>query len=359
MASSSEDEEYSSLAEEETALALTTGAVDTAMHGTSEEEEDNDEESLDPAERRRQRMEAAASRPPIYNTEALHEKLEDISWPSEAAWDESMVITGEDASMVEDVDDDLTRELAFYNQALDAAKTAVQRLDKSGKRWQRPPDYYAEMVKSDEHMARVKSQLMREQTQIAEAQERRKQRDQKRYAKQVMAERLKEKAQTKKAGVASITKLRKQRQRDGFAGELDMDAELARPGTGRKPAMAPGQRIRPGERSVGKKREAKNEKYGFGGRKRLQKQNDASSAADMDTFKQGRYNDGFGGRGGRGGRGASGRGVGRGGRGARGGGGRSFGRGGGSPDGVSRGGVKKGGQSRPGKARRQAAKKGL
>ena len=130
--------------------------------------------------------------------------------------------------MVEDVDDDLTRELAFYNQvqrsascsnihlsatmwvhdvaeaaaqkpglksqeqrwlaahqaetvkanalssmqALDAAKTAVQRLDKSGKRWQRPPDYYAEMVKSDEHMARVKSQLMREQTQIAEAQER-------------------------------------------------------------------------------------------------------------------------------------------------------------------------------------------
>ena len=27
-----------------------------------------------------------------------------------------MVVTGEDASMVEDVDDDLTRELAFYNQ---------------------------------------------------------------------------------------------------------------------------------------------------------------------------------------------------------------------------------------------------
>lgn len=77
---------------------------------------------------------------------------------------------------------------------------------------------------------------------------RRKQREQKRYAKQVQAERLKEKAQVKKAGVASITKLRKQRQRDGFAGELDMDAELAGPGPGlgSKPAMAPGQRIRPG-----------------------------------------------------------------------------------------------------------------
>ena len=57
-------------------------------------------------------------------------------------------------------------------QALDAAKIAVQRLEKDGKKWQRPADYYAQMVKSDEHMARVKSQLMHEQTQIAEAQER-------------------------------------------------------------------------------------------------------------------------------------------------------------------------------------------
>ena len=61
-----------------------------------------------------------------------------------------------------------------------------------------------------------------------------------------MAERVKEKVQAKKAGVASITKLRKQRQRDGFAGELDLDAELAGPGARRKPAMTPGQRIRPG-----------------------------------------------------------------------------------------------------------------
>ena len=65
---------------QETALALTTGVVGAATH--DDDEEDNDEESMDPAERRRRRMEAAASRPPIYNTEALHEKLEDISWPS-------------------------------------------------------------------------------------------------------------------------------------------------------------------------------------------------------------------------------------------------------------------------------------
>ena len=34
-----------------------------------------------------------------------------------------------------------------------------------------------------------------------------------------------------------------------------------------------------------KRREAKNSKFGFGGRKRLNKQNDAFSAASMDSYK--------------------------------------------------------------------------
>ena len=46
---------------------------------------------------------------------------------------------------------------------------------------------------------------------------------------------------------------------------------------------------------MSKKREAKDSKFGFGGRKRLGKQNDASSAADMGGFRQGNFDDGFGG----------------------------------------------------------------
>ncbi len=42
-----------------------------------------------------------------------------------------------------------------------------------------------------------------------------------------------------------MRRLRKQRARDGFAGELDMEKELAR-GPGGKTPMNPGQRIRPG-----------------------------------------------------------------------------------------------------------------
>lgn len=40
-------------------------------------------------------------------------------------------------------------------QALAAAQTAIRRFEAAGVPWLRPYDYYAEMVKSDEHMAKV------------------------------------------------------------------------------------------------------------------------------------------------------------------------------------------------------------
>lgn len=55
-------------------------------------------------------------RPSIYNAAGLLEKLEDIAWTSEAPWDEAQVVTASSAEQVEDVDDDLARELSFYNQ---------------------------------------------------------------------------------------------------------------------------------------------------------------------------------------------------------------------------------------------------
>lgn len=60
--------------------------------------------------------EAGEKRPPIYNVDAIHDALEDIAWVEEADWNESLAITSAEATQVEDVDDDLGRELAFYNQ---------------------------------------------------------------------------------------------------------------------------------------------------------------------------------------------------------------------------------------------------
>jgi rRNA-processing protein EBP2 len=55
-----------------------------------------------------------------------------------------------------DIDDDLSRELAFYKQALDAAQEARTKLLAEGVPFGRPSDYFAEMIKDDEHMEKVR-----------------------------------------------------------------------------------------------------------------------------------------------------------------------------------------------------------
>ena|ERR1700738_22793 len=54
-----------------------------------------------------------------------------------------------------DINDDLQRELAFYKQALDAAVEGRRNLLAEGISFSRPADYFAEMVKDDEHMEKV------------------------------------------------------------------------------------------------------------------------------------------------------------------------------------------------------------
>jgi hypothetical protein len=55
----------------------------------------------------------------------------------------------------QDVDDDLKRELAFYDIALAGVRDCQEMCRSSGTPYQRPPDYYAEMVKTDDHMLKV------------------------------------------------------------------------------------------------------------------------------------------------------------------------------------------------------------
>eukprot|EP00878_Enallax_costatus_P021073 GHUV01022294.1.p1 GENE.GHUV01022294.1~~GHUV01022294.1.p1 ORF type:complete len:344 (+),score=146.69 GHUV01022294.1:239-1270(+) len=337
----SDDEQQRIDIPELAAAAAHKAAGYAAAHADDSEAEDDDEEDEPDSDDEEAAAAAAggtATRRHIYNADALHEKLEDMSWIDEQPWEESLVITAAQQTQVNDVDDDLGRELAFYNQALSATVEAISRFQAAGKPWLRPADYYAEMVKSDEQMAKIKDRLMYEQQLIDQAAERRKAREQKEYAKQVQAEKQKERAQEKKKNIQQVQQLRKQREKSGFAGELDFDAEMNKKQQQGKSGMRAGVRIQQGN-TPSKKRQVKNAKFGFGGRKRLQKQNDAFSAADMSGYKPGRFDDGFGSR----------RGGGSGG----GGGGGGFKKGGLG----AKGGVKKGGKgNRPGKARRQAMK---
>ena len=67
-----------------------------------------------------------------------------------------MSVTASEPITLNDVNDDLSRELAFYQQALEGVKEGRAKVLESGAAWSRPVDYFAEMLKSDEHMEKAR-----------------------------------------------------------------------------------------------------------------------------------------------------------------------------------------------------------
>ncbi|MCO5563021.1 hypothetical protein L7F22_016657 [Adiantum nelumboides] len=174
--------------------------------------DDDDEDEAEDVLKQEPRLNA------VYNSAALHEKLEEIGWPDGLEWQQTLCVDYPVEEGDIDVNDDLAREMAFYTQALEGTREAFSTLLQSGKPFLRPPDYYAEMVKSDSHMLKVKDALLSQQKQIEEAEERRKARDAKRFSKEVQAQKLKQRAQEKKQNIDSVKKWRKMRQDSGFSG---------------------------------------------------------------------------------------------------------------------------------------------
>ncbi len=150
----------------------------------------------------------------------------------------------------------LCRQLAFYDIALAGVKDCQEMCKAANIPYERPKDYYAEMVKTDEHMlkvcvslplellirlgtvlcshllscccrccccccsrvsAQVKRQLLEQAAKVEASEMRRKQRDAKKYGKALQTERRLEKEKRKHDDLAEITKWRKNKP----AGEAD------------------------------------------------------------------------------------------------------------------------------------------
>lgn len=62
----------------------------------------------------------------------------------------------------------------------------------------RPSDYFAEMVKTDAHMERIRQRLLDESAGIKKTEEKRREREGKKFGKQVQMEKLKERERSKK-----------------------------------------------------------------------------------------------------------------------------------------------------------------
>ncbi|EOA31130.1 hypothetical protein CARUB_v10014292mg [Capsella rubella] len=256
-------------------------------------ETDSEAESLSDSETENEITEKLAepTKTAVYNRAGLLDKLQDISWPEDVDWIHKLTLDI-DLGQAVDVNDDLARESALYNQALQGTREGYAKFEDMNLLFLRPANYYAEMVKSDTHMEKVKSRLLHEKKQMEESEERRKARDNKRMAKEVQSQKMKERAKQKKDDIESVKKWRKQRQQSGFsdkAGEPELDFEsgksFQRGGGKKRPGVSPGDRSggkgKPTSRMNNKKREFRDSKFGHGGRKGLSKQNTAETTNDF------------------------------------------------------------------------------
>ncbi|KAL2357397.1 eukaryotic rRNA processing protein EBP2-domain-containing protein [Cryomyces antarcticus] len=263
----------------------------------------------------------------INNTAALTRALKSIAVSTTAVpfSDHQALLTPAPIS-IPDIDDDLSRELAFYAQCLDAATRARALLKAEHAPFTRPTDYFAEMVKSDEHMDKIKKKMIDEAAGKRAAADARRQRDLKKFGKQVQVAKLQERDKAKRDMLEKVNILKRKRQgadttqtteedlfdvaledaaatekadkaarrasgsRGGRGGERGGRPSFSDRGGrgrgrgGRGGGDGAGRGGREGGDGAGFKRQKRDDKHGFGGKKRFGKSNDAASSADASGY---------------------------------------------------------------------------
>lgn len=213
----------------------------------------------------------------INNVAALKESLARIQlpWTKHSFVEHQSVVSADNTEAeIKDIYDDTQRELAFYKQGLDAVKQARTTLLKLKVPFSRPMDYFAEMVKSDEHMDKLKNKLLTEAANKKASEEAKKQRNLKKFGKQVQNATLQERAKQKRETLDKIKSLKKKR--GGVANDDEFQIALEEATREDKHDSK--------RRKPNGKRLAKDAKYGSGGMKRFKRSNDAKSSADVSDF---------------------------------------------------------------------------
>eukprot|EP01117_Protostelium_nocturnum_P004165 TRINITY_DN1546_c1_g1_i2.p1 TRINITY_DN1546_c1_g1~~TRINITY_DN1546_c1_g1_i2.p1 ORF type:complete len:248 (-),score=100.20 TRINITY_DN1546_c1_g1_i2:2-745(-) len=194
-------------------------------------------------------------------------------------WEESLVLFTKESSEHLDAQDDLNREKTFYSNTIQAVNEGVRLLLKNKISFRRPTDYFAEMLKSDEQMKKVKGALLKQKEDIESAEERRRRRDQKKFGKKIEAAKRVEKVKQKSDNQKKIKKWSE----DTSLGYDDFPVlageEKEENKNSKKRKLEQGK-----EQQVSKKRQAKNEKFKTPGKRRGDKRNTSESAADFSSF---------------------------------------------------------------------------
>lgn len=163
------------------------------LHKNDSDDDDNDDQSEE-AVLKANGYQGKGNKARINNKAGLDEKMEEIQYPKGVNWLETLIMTSPQPINGEDVHDDLKREANFYSVAMNGVKAGITQLQASGIPFERPADYFAEMVKTDAHMAKVKDVLLSEHKRIEAVAVRKRNAEHKKFAKKAHVAKLEERA---------------------------------------------------------------------------------------------------------------------------------------------------------------------
>uniref|UniRef100_A0A7E4ZUC0 rRNA-processing protein EBP2 n=1 Tax=Panagrellus redivivus TaxID=6233 RepID=A0A7E4ZUC0_PANRE len=225
---------------------------------------------------------------------------------SNAPWIATVdVVADEKLVFDKEPDNDFAREALFYNQAKDGATKALALLKSNGVPITRPEDYFAEMVKTDQHMQRIRKILQERKKDQEGREDARRLRTERKFAVKVQREAEKVKRTEKKKLMEAVKKHKK-----GMKGQLETmlkNAQGYAEDEEGDESRGPGGSGQRGGAQKKMSRTARDRKFGSGGMKRGSKRNDKDSfdmkGPSKRSFSRGGGRGGRGGGGGRGGRG--------------------------------------------------------
>ncbi|KAI9315404.1 eukaryotic rRNA processing protein EBP2-domain-containing protein [Dichotomocladium elegans] len=275
-----ETAEQNETEDEETPLAVPIDEVNDQEESAEEDEQNSDEEEAEDDQEDEQ-LAKVKDRKPINDEEAMVRITENLKLKG-LPWIETMTVTSSQPVVIEDINDDMARELAFYQQALEAAIIGREKVLKAGVPFTRPDDYFAEMLKSDEHMAKIRQRLVNEEARMKASEEAKKQRLLKKFGKKVQVEKQLARQKQKTETLEKI-KLLKRKRKDGGDLTTNDDFDIALEKADSSPAKKKQKTEKP---EKNKKRQAKDAKYGFGGKKRNSKSNTAASSAELGNYNK-------------------------------------------------------------------------
>jgi len=183
------------------------------------------------------------------------------------------------------IHNDFKRELNFYRQAQATVLEVLPRLKSMGVPTKRPEDYFAQMAKTDDHMNKIRAKLVSKQATEERLEKVRKLRELKKFGKKVQQEVNIKRAKEKREMLDQVKKFRK-----GQGGNLDFlnkddgEDDFNQDGGAFKRKKNSNQ-PQNNKRQV-EKRNYKEKKFGFGGKKKGSKMNDKQSVNDISGYRR-------------------------------------------------------------------------